>query len=116
MPLVKRQVLLFFLLTRFIFEVCAEIVKAFSNKSVVVISQDSFYRPLTKEEKVLANNSEYDFDHPGMQLLQFQFFCADAFDYDLLEETMKKLKQGKTVTIPIYDFKTHSRYFNIVLH
>jgi uridine kinase len=77
--------------------VCAQIVKALANKRVVVISQDSFYRPLTKEEKELANKSDYNFDHP------------DAFDYELLEKTMKDLKQGKNVKIPVYDFKTHSR-------
>ncbi|KAJ1972257.1 Uridine kinase, partial [Dimargaris xerosporica] len=44
-----------------------------------------------------AFRNEYDFDHP------------DAFDYELLFDTLKKLKQGKQVDIPIYDFKTHSR-------
>lgn len=34
---------------------------------------------------------------------------VDAFDYDLLYETLLKLKAGKNVQVPIYDFKTHSR-------
>ncbi|KAL9653512.1 hypothetical protein ABK040_002145 [Willaertia magna] len=77
--------------------VCREIVKSLSNKRVVVISQDSFYRNLTPEEKQLAKNSDYDFDHP------------DAFDYAIFEEAIKELKNGNGVDIPVYDFKTHSR-------
>jgi len=46
--------------------VCKEIVKALSNKRVAVISQDSFYRNLNEEERALAKNADYDFDHPGM--------------------------------------------------
>ena len=33
---------------------------------------------------------------------------ADAFDMDLLVETLQKLKEGKHVEIPIYDFSTHA--------
>ena len=36
-----------------------------SNKRVVVISQDSFYKNLTRKEIALANIGEYNFDHPG---------------------------------------------------
>lgn len=34
---------------------------------------------------------------------------VDAFDFQLLVETLEKLKEGKNVQIPIYDFTTHSR-------
>ena len=34
---------------------------------------------------------------------------ADAFDFDLLVDTLHKLKEGKHVDVPIYDFLTHSR-------
>jgi uridine kinase len=77
--------------------VCQEIVESLSNKRVCVISQDSFYRSLEVEEKKLAAESCYDFDHP------------DAFDYGIFEETIQKLKRGGEVEIPVYDFKTHSR-------
>ena len=46
--------------------VCREIVKSLSDKRVVVVSQDSFYRNLNEEERELARNNVYDFDHPGM--------------------------------------------------
>lgn len=41
--------------------------------------------------------NEYNFDHPG------------AFDVDLLATTLKKLREGKKVEVPIYNFTTHSR-------
>lgn len=33
----------------------------------------------------------------------------EAFDLDLLVDTLQKLKEGKHVEIPIYDFGTHAR-------
>ena len=39
-----------------------------------------------------------------------RLFCvsAEAFDMDLLVDTLQKLKEGKHVEIPIYDFSTHA--------
>ena len=48
---------------------------------------------LTAEEKAEAEKNNYNFDHP------------DAFDTPLLVETLTKLKAGKRVEIPIYNFK-----------
>jgi len=64
---------------------------------VVLLSMDSFYKVLTPEQHDMAIANNYNFDHP------------DSFDVDLLIETLKKLKKGIAVDIPIYDFKTHSR-------
>ena len=58
---------------------------------------DSFYNVLSPENSKLAHQNRFDFDHPS------------AFDYDLLFETLVKLKEGKSVTVPIYNFSTHSR-------
>lgn len=58
---------------------------------------DSFYNVLSPENSKLAHENRFDFDHPS------------AFDYDLLFETLIKLKEGKSVTVPIYNFSTHSR-------
>ncbi|MFS7956375.1 putative transferase [Helianthus anomalus] len=57
--------------------------------------QDSFYRGLTAEESARAH--EYNFDHP------------DAFDTEQMLECIETLKQGKSVQLPIYDFKNHRR-------
>jgi len=40
---------------------------------------------LSDEQHELANENNYNFDHP------------DAFDFDLLLETLKNLKMGKQV-------------------
>ncbi len=50
--------------------VCRKIMEALeqvnsSNQRVVMISQDSFYKNLTRREIALANIGEYNFDHPG---------------------------------------------------
>ena len=35
------------------------------DRQIISLSQDSFYRELTKEEIVLANKGSFNFDHPG---------------------------------------------------
>lgn len=52
---------------------------------------------LNKEEQELAAKNEYNFDHP------------DAFDFELLVNILRKLKKGKSIKVPVYDFTTHSR-------
>lgn len=52
---------------------------------------------LTKKQHEQALLNEYNFDHP------------DAFDIDLLVEVLTKLKEGRMVEVPIYNFVTHSR-------
>jgi uridine kinase len=77
--------------------VCEQIVKNLADKRVAVIAQDSFYKSLTEEQSKNAKESNYNFDHP------------DAFDDDLLMQTLKSLKDGKDVDIPVYSFVTHRR-------
>ena len=36
------------------------------QKQVVMVSQDSFYKNLTEEQRQFADAGEYNFDHPGM--------------------------------------------------
>ncbi|XP_020837316.1 uridine-cytidine kinase-like 1 isoform X2 [Phascolarctos cinereus] len=73
------------------------IIEALDVPWVVLLSMDSFYKVLTKQQQEQAAKNDFNFDHP------------DAFDFDLIVCTLKKLKQGKSVKIPIYDFTTHSR-------
>ena len=58
---------------------------------------DSFYKVLDEKQIELASENEYNFDHP------------DAFDYDLMCATIRRLKEGKSVEVPVYNFSTHSR-------
>eukprot|EP00727_Mastigamoeba_balamuthi_P011121 m51a1_g6631 putative phosphoribulokinase uridine kinase family protein (258) ;mRNA; f:70317-71572 len=74
---------------------CKQIDHMLHNKHVAIVSQDSFYRDLTKEE--LAKVSQHNFDEPS------------AFDWPLIVQTLRDLKDRKRVEIPHYDFCTHSR-------
>uniref|UniRef100_A0A3Q0SQ77 uridine/cytidine kinase n=1 Tax=Amphilophus citrinellus TaxID=61819 RepID=A0A3Q0SQ77_AMPCI len=67
------------------------------QRQVVILSQDSFYKVLTPEQKAKAVKGQFNFDHP------------DAFDSELIMQTLRQILQGKTVQIPVYDFVTHSR-------
>ncbi|RUS26565.1 hypothetical protein BC938DRAFT_470597 [Jimgerdemannia flammicorona] len=77
--------------------VSERIIKNLNIPWVVIVSMDSYYKVLTPEEKVQARANNHNFDHPS------------AFDHDILFEALAKLKKGKSVEIPIYNFATHSR-------
>lgn len=49
---------------------------------VVILSMDSFYRPLTSEQSAAAFRNEYDFDSP------------EAIDFDILVERLREIKSG----------------------
>ena len=58
------------------------------EQRVVLIAQDSFYRPLTAYEH--ENVGAYNFDHP------------DAIDTKYLVEVLQKLMLRQSVDIPVY--------------
>lgn len=77
--------------------VAKKIIKRLNIDWVCLLSMDSFYKVLSAEQHELAAKNEYNFDHP------------DAFDFALLRKTLKRLKAGKRVEVPIYNFVTHRR-------
>ncbi|RUP43655.1 uridine kinase family-domain-containing protein [Jimgerdemannia flammicorona] len=80
--------------------VCKMIMERLNKKydtQVKLISLQDFYRELTVEEKELADQGEFDFDHPS------------AFDFALVEEIIGGLLAGQTVHIPSYNFQTRKR-------
>ncbi|XP_062323064.1 uridine-cytidine kinase-like 1 isoform X2 [Osmerus eperlanus] len=77
--------------------VANKIIEALDVPWVVLLSMDSFYKVLTREEQELASRNEYNFDHP------------EAFDFELLVTVLRKLKKGKSVKVPVYDFTSHCR-------
>ncbi|NXW95174.1 UCKL1 protein, partial [Alopecoenas beccarii] len=77
--------------------VATRIIEALDVPWVVLLSMDSFYKVLDEGQQALATRSDYNFDHP------------DAFDFELLVSVLRKLKKGKSVKVPVYDFTTHSR-------
>lgn len=75
--------------------VVQNILNNLETDSVLVISQDNYYReyqglPFEEREKI-------NFDHPR------------SIDFDLLSEHVKMLREGKSVEQPVYSFITHSR-------
>ncbi|KAF2900083.1 hypothetical protein ILUMI_06098 [Ignelater luminosus] len=77
--------------------VAAKIIAALDMPWVTLLSMDSFYKVLNEKQHELADNNEYNFDHP------------DAFDFDILLLTLQRLKEGRKVEVPIYNFVTHAR-------
>ncbi|CAG9529658.1 unnamed protein product [Cercopithifilaria johnstoni] len=77
--------------------VARRIIERLEMPWVTVLSMDSFYKVLTEGQHHLASKSEYNFDHP------------QAFDFDLMCETVRRLREGKNVEVPVYDFTTHRR-------
>lgn len=76
--------------------VVESIMERLSCDKVVSISQDCFYRPLSKEQ--IANVADYNFDHPS------------SMDFEEQVHVLRALQQGaESVRVPQYDFCTHSR-------
>ncbi|CDO74973.1 hypothetical protein BN946_scf184945.g45 [Trametes cinnabarina] len=68
-----------------------------SIPTVVILSQDSFYKRHSPEDLKLAFANRYDFDHP------------DAIDMPLFASCLADLKAGRQSNIPIYSFTEHQR-------
>jgi len=58
------------------------IIRELSLPWVVILSMDSFYKPLTSEESAAAFRNEYDFDAP------------EAIDFDNLVDRLHEIKAG----------------------
>jgi pantothenate kinase len=76
--------------------------------SVAVIPQDSFYKDLTDSEKLLANKSQFNFDHPF------------AFDFSQLRKLLTSLRQGaQEIRVPTYDYVNHGVFpssHDVIIH
>ncbi|CAH2013362.1 unnamed protein product [Acanthoscelides obtectus] len=77
--------------------VAQKIIESLGVPWVTLLSMDSFYKVLNEKQHEMAGINEYNFDHP------------DAFDFDLLTSTLQRLKEGRKVEVPVYNFVTHSR-------
>lgn len=58
------------------------------QRQVVIINQDTFYRPLTEEENAKALKGEFNFDHPGThyvytihnyRTIVIYFLCCNSY-------------------------------------
>ncbi|XP_021948684.1 uridine-cytidine kinase isoform X2 [Folsomia candida] len=84
--------------------VCQKIMEALgqadvldSQRKVVCIAQDSFYKELSPEEANKAAKGQYNFDHPN------------ALDFDLMLQTLESVLEGKVTEVPIYDYIHNAR-------
>ncbi|XP_063893093.1 uridine-cytidine kinase-like 1 isoform X1 [Helicoverpa armigera] len=77
--------------------VAAKIIESLNIPWVTIVSMDSFYKVLNEKQHQAATRNEYNFDHP------------DAFDIELLISVLQRLREGKKVEVPIYNYVTHSR-------
>ncbi|MFM8440950.1 MAG: uridine kinase [Acidobacteriota bacterium] len=71
------------------------ITETVGRENVILVEQDSYYRDLADmplDERRMAN-----FDHP------------DSIDSALLVSHLKDLKSGKSIDMPVYDFRSHTR-------
>lgn len=60
-----------------------------------IIYQDNFY--IDQSAKFDFDGGSVNFDHP------------ESIDFQLLAECLRELRQGNPVSIPVYEFATHSR-------
>ncbi|KAG9511358.1 Uridine-cytidine kinase-like 1, partial [Fragariocoptes setiger] len=77
--------------------VAKKIIEELDVPWVTLLSMDSFYKVLNEDAHKKAERNDYNFDQP------------DAFDFELLNNTLRRLKRGKRVEVPCYNFVTHSR-------
>ncbi|KAI0690169.1 uridine kinase family-domain-containing protein [Cytidiella melzeri] len=78
--------------------VARQIVESLGSlPSVVILSQDSFYRKHSPEDVILAHQNRIDFDHPN------------AIDMPLFAACLADLKGCQQTNIPIYSFSRHQR-------
>jgi len=71
------------------------VLKEINNKQVQAITVDSYYKDLS--HLTFDERAKNNFDHP------------DAIDFDLLYHDLKNIMDNKTISTPLYDYKTHTR-------
>jgi uridine kinase len=75
--------------------VANEIVKRVGADRLIYIQHDSYYRDWGDLPR--ADRDRVNFDHP------------DSLETELLIDHLKLLRQGESIDMPVYDFRTHSR-------
>jgi uridine kinase len=63
--------------------------------SIALLRLDDYYKDLSNLK--IEERSKTNFDHP------------DSIDFDLLSDHLQKLKDGRSINKPIYDFSIHNR-------
>ena len=71
------------------------ILEQVGAEKIAVLPHDAYYRDLSDRSR--EQRAKVNFDHPN------------SLETELLVEHIKDLKAGKTIHLPSYDFKTHTR-------
>jgi uridine kinase len=75
--------------------VVSEIVRALGPDHVTVVQHDSYYKD--RSGLAPAERAAVNYDHP------------DALDTPLLVRHVRELVDGRTASVPVYDFSSHTR-------
>jgi uridine kinase len=75
--------------------VATKILERVGAEHIACIPHDAYYRDLSHLPP--SERAKVNFDHP------------DSLETELLIKNLKKLRAGRTVEIPVYDFTTHTR-------
>lgn len=78
-----------------------KIIETVGRENVILVEQDSYYRNLA--DMPLDERRQANFDH------------LDAFDNGMLVNHLKRLKQGQSIEMPVYDYINHVRSKEIEL-
>jgi uridine kinase len=73
-----------------------KVLQQLETKNATILHMDSYYLDV-QPENIYSKAGKPNFDHP------------DAFDWNLLNNHLKMLKEGKSIQAPIYSFKSNSR-------
>jgi uridine kinase len=80
--------------------VSQSIYNHFPGKSIMMLEQDSYYK--NQDHLSFEKRIETNYDHPF------------AFDTDLLIEHLQDLIEFKSINMPVYDYKKHTRSDEVV--
>jgi uridine kinase len=75
--------------------IARKIIESVGRENVILIEQDSYYRNLA--DMPLDERHQANFDHP------------DSIDSEMLMNHLKRLRNGDSIEMPVYDFVSHTR-------
>lgn len=78
-----------------------KLVDSFGSDEVSILRHDNYYK--RHDEMCYEERTKLNYDHP------------DAFDTPLLCEHIRALKEGRTIEMPVYDYKIHNRSDDFIL-
>ncbi|KGJ98420.1 uridine kinase [Thalassotalea sp. ND16A] len=76
-----------------------ELVDELGSQSMTIIKEDSYYR--NQDHLPFEQRLNTNYDHPK------------AFEHELLAQHLLQLSAGKSIEVPVYDYKQHTRSVDI---